>query len=107
LQLLNAAMARTRDLYATPEKQALFDGLKSFLGVRQQTESYEETARRLGVSPGVVKNEIHRLRQAFRLAMRMEIGQTVSAPHEVDGELRHLRAVLASNGMDSVPNGET
>jgi hypothetical protein len=39
--------------------------------------------------------------------MRLEIGQTVSAPHEVDEELRHLRAVLARHDLDSEPVGET
>lgn len=107
VQVLAAAMTRTRHLYETSGKQALFEGLKSFLGVKSQPESYEQTAMRLGVSPTIVKNEIHRLRQAFRLALRMEISQTVSAPHEVDAELRHLRTVLAKQGLDSASTDET
>ena len=107
LHVLTAALSRTRELYAAAGKQNLFDGLKSFLSMRLQTGSYDETAKNLGVSLPVVKNEIHRLRQAFRSAMRMEIGQTVSAPHEVDEELRHLRAVLANQDFDSEPARET
>lgn len=107
LQVLAASLSKTRELYETAGKQDLFEGLKSFLGVRQMPDSYEERAKNLGVSLAVVKNEIHRLRQAFRSAMRMEIGQTVSAPHEIDQELRHLRAALANHDFDSEPTSET
>ena len=44
---------------------------------------------------GAVKTLIHRLRRQFAEALRREILQTVSAPHEVDDELRQLRAVFA------------
>ena len=107
LQILVAALARTRAIYTAAGKQPLFDGLKSFLGLRQQPQSYEATAASLDMSLASAKTEIHRLRQAFRLAMRMEIGQTVSAPHEIDAELHHLRSVLASHEFDSDPTGET
>jgi DNA-directed RNA polymerase specialized sigma24 family protein len=101
LQVLTAALARTREDYVTLKKEQLYDGLKIFLGVRQQPQSYEETAKKLGLSFAAVKTEIHRLRQVFRSALRMEIGETVSAPHEIEVELRHLRTVLASHDLDS------
>jgi RNA polymerase sigma factor (sigma-70 family) len=94
VQVLTATLTRIRDDYAAVGKQQLYDGLKDFLGLRRQPPSYEETAKTLGLSLPAVKTEIHRLRQAFRAALRMEIGQTVSAPHEVEAELRHLRTVL-------------
>lgn len=106
-QLLKAAMARTRETYTVAGKQPLFDALKIFLGLRQQPESYEEKARNLGITLPAVKTEIHRLRGSFRSALRMEIGQTVSAPHEVDEELRHLRAVLASPDLNAESPNET
>jgi DNA-directed RNA polymerase specialized sigma24 family protein len=107
LRLLAAALARTREVYAAGEKERLYEGLKPFLGLRRQPLSYEETAKALGLSLGAVKTEIHRLRQAFRAALRAEIAQTVSAPHEIDAELRHLRAVLATQELDSDATGET
>jgi hypothetical protein len=33
---------------------------------------------------------VHRLRRQFRDLVRDEIAQTVSAPEEIEGELRHL-----------------
>ena len=107
LGLLNGALARTRDVYANAEKNALYDGLKEFLSVRRQPHSYEETAKFLGLTLAAVKTEIHRLRQAFRTALRAEIGQTVSAPHDIEPELRHLRAVLADQNLDSEPAAAT
>jgi hypothetical protein len=44
---------------------------------------------------GAVKTLIYRLRRQFATAVRHEIMQTVSAPHEVDDELRRLRSVFA------------
>jgi hypothetical protein len=44
---------------------------------------------------GAVKTLIYRLRRQFATAVRREIMQTVSAPHEVDDELRRLRSVFA------------
>ena len=107
LGVLNGALARTRDDYAKAGKKALYDGLKAFLSLRKQPQSYEETAEALGLTLATVKTEIHRLRQAFRASLRMEIGQTVSAPHEIETELRHLRAVLVDQDLDSEPSVAT
>ena len=49
-------------------------------------------------SLGAIKTHIHRLRRQFAAAVRHEIMQTVSAPHEVDDELRHFRDVFARFG---------
>jgi hypothetical protein len=35
--------------------------------------------------------------------LRLEIGQTVSAPHEIDVELQHLRSVVANQNLDFAP----
>lgn len=107
LRVLSAALTRTREEYATAGKPALYAGLKEFLGVRRQPQSYEESAAGLGLTLAAVKTEIHRLRQAFRTALRAEIGLTVSAPHEIEVELRHLRTVLADQEFDSAPAPET
>ena len=47
---------------------------------------------KLGVS--AVTTLIYRLRRQFATAVRREIMQTVSAPHEVDNEIRRLRSVF-------------
>ncbi|MEK0447965.1 MAG: hypothetical protein RL088_233 [Verrucomicrobiota bacterium] len=53
-------------------------------------------ATQLGMGASAVKVAIHRLRQRFREAVKAEIAQTVPDAADVDEELRHLVAVLAS-----------
>lgn len=103
VQVLERALAVTRQDYAARERLELYESLKPFLTIRQTPPSYDDTARRLGLHPAALKTEIHRLRLAFRAAARMEIGRTVTAPHEIEEELRHLRAVLSIHGADVEP----
>jgi DNA-binding NarL/FixJ family response regulator len=55
-----------------------------------------EIAATLGLSEGAVKVAVHRLRQRFRAAMEQAIADTVSAPEEVEEEIRALFRALAS-----------
>jgi RNA polymerase sigma-70 factor (ECF subfamily) len=43
-----------------------------------------------------VKVAVHRARQRFRELLRAEVAHMVSRPDEIDGELRHLIAILSS-----------
>lgn len=103
VQVLESALAATRQDYTTRGRPQLFESLKPFLTPRRTPPSYADTSRTLGMHPAALKTEIHRLRQAFRTALRLEIGRTVSAPHEIEEELRHLRAVLSHHGHDFGP----
>jgi DNA-directed RNA polymerase specialized sigma24 family protein len=107
VRMVTAAIARTREDYAAADKQHLYDGLKPFITIRRQYPPYEEAAKALGLSLAAVKTEIHRLRQTFRAALRIEVAQTVSAPHETDAELRHLREVLSRRDNDGESPAET
>ena len=107
VRVLDAALAKVREDYGANDKQRLYEALKCFLTARRAPPSYEETASALGLNPAAVKTEIHRLRQAFRAALRLEISRTVSAPHETEEELRHLRAVLSDHAHDFDASGET
>ncbi len=107
VRVLDAALAKVREDYGANGKQRLYEALKCFLTPRRAPPSYEETASALGLNPAAVKTEIHRLRQAFRAALRLEISRTVSAPHEIEEELRHLRAVLSDHAHDFDMPGET
>ena len=93
--LLDRALATVRATFTENRKAALFEALAPFLEGEKAGVSYEDAAARLGVGLGAVKTLIHRLRRQFADALRREILQTVSAPHEVDDELRQLRAVFA------------
>jgi RNA polymerase sigma-70 factor (ECF subfamily) len=93
--LLERALATLRTEFAGSGKEALFEALSPFLSGEKSDFSYETVAERLGVGLGAVKSSIHRLRRQIADALRREILQTVSAPHEIDDELRRLRSVFA------------
>lgn len=58
--------------------------------------SHAETAAQLGLSEGAVKVAVHRLRARFRELLKGEVSQTLADPAELDDELRHLCAALAT-----------
>ena len=105
LELMGRAFERTRKEYAANGKAHLFTHLKAFLPVGKAHPTYEVTAATLGISLAALKTEIFRLRNAFRINVRSEVAQTVSAPHEIDAELAWLQRVLMDRGSDLPPNG--
>ncbi len=100
LELLGRSFERTRQEYAASGKAHLFTHLKVYLPVGKEPPTYEQTAGTLGISLAALKTEIFRLRNAFRISVRSEVAQTVSAPHEVDAELAWLQRVLMDRGSD-------
>ena len=74
-----------------------FEKLKPWLAGDTIQLSQSEVARQLGWSETALKVGIHRLRKRFREVVRDEIGQTVAEGTDIDGELRYLVEVLASN----------
>jgi DNA-directed RNA polymerase specialized sigma24 family protein len=101
LVLLEHALMVLGRQYAARRKEAVFETLKSFVGIGSSgpEASYEAAAQRLGVGVGTVKTLIHRLRKQYIAVVREEIGRTVSDPAEIEDELRALRdALTASEG---------
>ena len=93
--LLQRALEKVRAEFAAEGKAKTFEALSPFLGGEKPDVTYQEVAQRLGLALAAVKTHIHRLRRQFATAVRREIMQTVSAPHEVEEELRQLRGVFA------------
>ena len=58
--------------------------------------AYAGWAAALGTSEGAVKVALHRMRRRFGEVLRSEIVHTVSSPEEIDDEIRHLLAVIAT-----------
>jgi RNA polymerase sigma factor (sigma-70 family) len=94
LTLMDRAGSRLRGEYETEGKRDLYSGLKGFVSSDGTDLSYDEAARRLGLTTSAVKSAIHRLRQRYQELVREEIAQTVSSASEVDDEIRYLVAVL-------------
>ena len=76
-------------------KTEIFEQLKSFLIGGSVILSYDEASTRTGMPVATVKTHVHRLRLRYREIVRREVARTVSAPHEIDEELRYLYTVLA------------
>jgi RNA polymerase sigma factor (sigma-70 family) len=89
------ALNSLREELRAEEKLKLFEQLKSFLTRGSVVPSYDEASERTGFPKATVKTHVHRLRQRYREILRREIARTVSAPHEIDEELRYLCNVLA------------
>jgi RNA polymerase sigma-70 factor (ECF subfamily) len=96
LALLERVILRLREEFATPEKAALFEQAKGYLMVGSSAIPYEEAARALNMEESAVRVAVHRMRKRYRELLREEIAQTLSAPGEVEEELRALRLALGN-----------
>jgi RNA polymerase sigma-70 factor (ECF subfamily) len=101
LMLLEHALKVLGRQYAVRHKEAVFEALKSFIGLGENgpEASYEAAAQKLGLRVGTVKTLIRRLRKQYMEVVREEVGRTVSDPAEIENELRALcNAIIASEG---------
>jgi len=96
LAVLERALARLEGEYLARGREALFARLKANLVAPSGESSYREVGAELGMTEGAVKVAVHRLRQAFREALRKEIAETVGGADELEEELRALIAALGS-----------
>lgn len=93
LLIMERALGQLQSQYAgRPE---VFAALKGFLTATDESR-YAVIAAQLDVSVPFVKTTVHRMRRQVRDILRREVAVTVSAPHEIDEELRHLIHVLAA-----------
>ena len=90
MTLLDRAVDRLREEFATSGKLALFDALKLHLGSDPDAAAYGDLAAQLQMTPGAIKAAAHRLRKRCRALLRDEIAQTVCDPAEIDSELQEL-----------------
>jgi len=94
-----AVMERALDVlqseFKAGKKEEQFEVLKPWLMGDTESLSQSEAATHLGMTTNAVKVAIHRMRSNFRKAVKSEIAQTVSAPEEVEEELRYLIEVLS------------
>lgn len=94
IALLDRAMSRLRDEYATAEKSELFARFESHLSGEPVGTSYAEIAQALGMSEGAIKVVAYRLRRRFGELVRTEIADTVADPNDADEELQYLFRML-------------
>jgi len=71
--------------------------LGAFLPGSRRELSYREAAERLGTTLDATKVAIHRLRGRYRDRLREMVAETVSAPEEIEEEVRFLFAALGGS----------
>jgi RNA polymerase sigma factor (sigma-70 family) len=101
MTLLDHAIGRLRQEYASQGKTAVIEMLQPFLDPSnsKRLPSYEQAAEKLQVSLGGVKTLIHRLRRRYSEILREEVTRTVTDPQAVDEEIHSLcEALIASEG---------
>ena len=94
-RVTGGALNSLREELKAEGKLKLFEQLKSFLTGDSVIPSYDGASARMNLPRATVKTHVHRLRQRYREIVRREIARTVSAPNEIDEELRYLCNVLA------------
>ena len=102
LTLLDHAITVLREEYVGRGKELVFNTLKGYAGIGENTSeaSYEEAAKALGIGVGTVKTFIHRLRNRYLAVLREEVARTVSDPAEIESEIRALcDALIATEGL--------
>jgi RNA polymerase sigma-70 factor (ECF subfamily) len=91
---IDRAIQRVRDECVDARQAAVTERLLPYLTHAGELPSYRDVAGDLGITEGAVKVGVHRLRQRFGAMLRLEIGETVRAPDEIEDEMRELlRAV--------------
>jgi RNA polymerase sigma-70 factor (ECF subfamily) len=94
--VVDHALRRLREECETKGRLRLFEALRDYLPAEHSEISYANLASSLGVADTVVKKQLHNLRQRYRWLLRDEVAHTVESPADVDDEIRHLCAALAT-----------
>jgi RNA polymerase sigma-70 factor (ECF subfamily) len=97
LTVLDRVLARLRRDALAAGRGAEFDQLKRCLTGDATDMGYCEIGAAIGMSEGVVKVAVHRLRRRYRKFLREEISSTVLTDAAVDDEIRHLVRVLSAS----------
>lgn len=94
--LVESALDTLREENGRQGRQREFEVLKGWLSLDRPPESQSRAAKELGLSETAIKVAVHRLRKRFREIIRERIAETLHTKDEIDAEMRHLVAALAS-----------
>lgn len=93
--LVDAAMARVSQGYASEGKSRLFAALRPFIaGSAENLPTHEQMAAALGIPASTVRSHVTRLRGRYREALHAEVRRTVATETDVRAELADLFRVL-------------
>ncbi len=95
LTLLERVFERLRGEFTVLGRSERFEQLQPYLIGDRTGPTYAALASAWQTTEAALKMTVSRMRQRYRRLFLEEIAQTVSAPEEVEAEVRYLRAVLA------------
>jgi RNA polymerase sigma-70 factor (ECF subfamily) len=84
----------------TPANREWLPVLRPWILADPGDASLKQIAIDQGCTHDSVRTHLHRLRKAWRQAVRDTVAQTVADPAEIDDELRHLAAVLGRHPVE-------
>jgi RNA polymerase sigma-70 factor (ECF subfamily) len=94
--VVRTALQRVSTECVAKRGRSFHEVIAVFIGGQGELIPQEQAAAQLGLSIAQFRSEIFIWRQKFRDSLRAEVRQTVSAPHEVDDEVRYLWQLLTS-----------
>jgi RNA polymerase sigma factor (sigma-70 family) len=92
--LLNHALERLSEEYASAGKQEHFNLLKTFVWGDAEGLSLARIGAKLGLNENATGAAVHRLKRRYGELLREEVGRTVAVKSDIDEELRHLLEVI-------------
>ena len=96
--VVEQGLRRLSEECARRGKLRIFTLLSKYLTSERSEISYPSLAASLGIPEATLKRVLHDLRARFRAILREEVSQTLDDPADIDDEVRHLCAALASAG---------
>lgn len=97
LTLLEQGWDCLREECQASGKRPLFEYLRAGQSDGATVRNQAELARDLQLTESALKSALFRLRARYREILRQEVTQTVSDPHDVDDEIRHLLNVVSDS----------
>jgi len=86
-RILAHAVARVREQFESSDRGVQMRVFERFdLAPEEQRPSYAQAARELGLKEDDVRNYLHRVREAVRAQVRLELRDTVAGPEQLEEE---------------------
>lgn len=103
--LVNRARRRFKKECAENGKMQTYQAFRLFFFGDEGPErpSQQEIARRLGLTPELVKKYVHRAKERFSRQIRRAIGEYAGNDAEVEGEIRAFADLLAARPFHGLP----
>jgi DNA-directed RNA polymerase specialized sigma24 family protein len=99
LSIARRVLSRIRDEYAARDSAALFAALLEAIDTDNR-QARADRCKTLGMLPNTFSVALMRFRERLLIRLREEVAATLIGddPAEIDGELRHLIAILSRHG---------